>query len=150
MGVLFDGATKVITLTTGTTELNVVDLYSRWKDWVTQGNANYSPAFLPVGGNPIDAGSGTAIPLYAFLSNGWKVRPQAANHVLNVSGGVLLVAEGGDPFLNPIGNFTVRINYQQPVQAITVATSGSVGGGLTSEQAAQLNKAANLAGISLV
>lgn len=148
MGITFDGPTKIITLTTGTTELDVVDVYSRWKDWVTQGNANFVPAFEAVGGNQIDASSGTAIPLYAFLINGWRIRPQSANHVLNVSGGVLLVSGGGDPFLNPIGSFVVRINYQQPVQAITVSTGGG-SGGLTVEQAAELKKAANLAGITI-
>jgi hypothetical protein len=37
---------------------------------------------------------------------------------------------GGDPFIDTNGNYVVRVNYQQPVQAITVAT-----GGLTSQQA---------------
>lgn len=149
MGMTFNGSTKVITLTSGTTELDVVDLYSRWKDWVTAGNANFIPAFDAVGGNAIDVSSGTAIPLYAFLINGWRLRPQEASHVLNVTGGVLLVSGGGDPFLNPLGSFVVRINYQQPVQAITVATSGGGGGGLTLQQAAELTKAANLAGINI-
>jgi hypothetical protein len=148
MAITFDGTTKVITLTSGTTSLDVVDLYSRWKDWVNLGNANYLPAFESVGGNPIDVSSGTAVPLYAFLLNGWRVRPQSANHTLNVSSGVLLVAEGGDPFVNPVGSYVVRINYQQPVQAITVSTGG--GGGLTTEQNDKLTKAANLAGITIV
>lgn len=149
MAITFDGVTKVITLTAGTTELDVLDLYSRWKDWVTLDNANFLPAFEAVGGNPIDVSSGTSVPLYAFLTNGWRVRPQSANHTLYVFGGVLLVAGGGDPFIDPIGSYVVRINYQQPVQAITVSTSGG-SGGLTSEQEAQLAKAANLAGISIV
>jgi hypothetical protein len=49
----------------------------------------------------------------------------------------LLVEGGGDPFLSPPGGHTVRINFQQPVQAITVATGGAAGG-LTPEQAALL------------
>jgi hypothetical protein len=148
MGITFDGPTKIITLTSGTTELDVVDLYSRWKDWVTQGNANFLSAFEAVGGNPIDVFAGTSIPLYAFLTNGWRIRPQEANHTLNVVGGVLLVFGGGDPFINPVGNFVVRINYQQPLQAVTVSTAG--GGGLTPEQEEKLTKAANLAGITIV
>jgi hypothetical protein len=54
-----------------------------------------------------------------------------------VNDGILLVEGGGDPFVNTTGSYVVRINYQQPVQAITVATGGG-SGGLTSEQATQL------------
>lgn len=83
--------------------------------------------FSTVGGDTIDASSGTSIPTYAFLQNGWRVKPQEANHTLNVTGGVLLVAGGGDPFISTTGSFVVRINYSQPVQAITVSTGGGSG-----------------------
>lgn len=122
----FDGANKLIVLSPGTVSLNVPELYSLWKQWVQQAdNSKYLPAFTSIGGDPIDAAQGTAIPYYDFLINGWRVKPQAAHHTLNVTGGILLVEGGGDPFVNPDGNFVVRINYQQPVQAITVSTSGS-------------------------
>ncbi len=125
MAITFDGATKTMTLSTGTTSLNVLDLWSRWVDWFLTGdNSKYAVAFQQVGGNDIDASAGTSIPIYAFLMNGWKLKPQEANHTLSVSGGVLLVDGGGDPFNNTTGAYTVRINYQQPVQAITVSTSG--------------------------
>lgn len=130
MALTFDGPNSLIILGSGTTALNVVDLYSRWKDWAAlSDNAKYLPAFAPVGGEPINVTDGTSIPLYAFLDNGWRVRPQEASHVLNVSGGVLLVAGGGDPFVATLGSYVVRINYQQPVQAIAVSTGG--GGGPT-------------------
>lgn len=138
MAITFDGANKLLILSSGTTELDVPDAYSRWKDWVaTSDNSKYPQAFAPVGGDPIDAVAGTSIPFYDFLTNGWRVRPQEANHTLTVTGGVLLVDGGGDPFVNTTGSYVVRINYQQPVQAITVATGGG-GGGLTSEQATRL------------
>lgn len=134
MAITFDGPSKVITLTSGTTSLGVRDLWSRWVDWLLTGdNSKYPLAFEQVGGNDIDPGAGTTIPIYAFLKNGWKLKPQEANHTLNVSDGVLLVDGGGDPFVNTSGSFVVRINYQQPVQAITVATGGG-GGGLTIPQ----------------
>lgn len=88
-----------------------------------------------VGGNVIDAGAGTSIPPYIYLLNGWRVKPQEAHHTLNVTGGVLLVNGGGDPFVNTTGSFIVRINYSQPVQAITVATGG--GGGSTPAENAE-------------
>lgn len=127
MAITFDGANKLMMLSSGTAELNVSDIYSRWKDWVLlSDNSKYLPAFGPVGGDPIDAGTGTAIPFYDFLLNGWRVRPQEANHTLNVTGAVLLVDGGGDPFVNTLGAYTVRINYQQPVQAITVTSGAGV------------------------
>jgi len=50
-----------------------------------------------------------------FLENGWRIKPQKANHTLNVIDGIILVNNGGDPFKNTIGSYIVRINYQQPV-----------------------------------
>lgn len=135
MGYFFDGSQKVISLTSGTTTLDVKDLYSRWKDWVLQSdNSKWETAFSVSGGDPIDPGAGTSVPLYAFLMNGWRIKPQEANHTLNVNNGVLLVYGGGDPFTDTNGSYIVRVNYQQPVQAITVAT-----GGLTSQQSNDLS-----------
>jgi len=122
----FDGPNKRINLTTGTITLNVVDLWSRWVDWVaTDDNSKYLPAFSTTGGDDIDVSAGTSIPIYAFLQNGWRVKPQEASHTLSVPGGILLVEGGGDPFVNTNGSYVIRINYSQPVQAITVATGGS-------------------------
>ena len=135
MAATFDGPNKLIILTTGTTEYDVKDIYSRWKDWVLlSDNSKFTEAFASVGGDPIDPIAGTFIPAYTFLLNGWRVRPQEASHTLSVVNGILLVDGGGDPFVNTLGSFVVRINYQQPVQAITVATGGGGGGGLTAAQ----------------
>ncbi|MEQ1766124.1 MAG: hypothetical protein ABL859_01730, partial [Methylotenera sp.] len=132
MSYTFDGNSKTITLVAQTV-MSVRDVYSRWIDWAVLGdNSKYLPAFNTIGGDTIDVG--TSVPIYAYLTNGWRIRPQEANHTLNVTDGVLLVDGGGDPFLNTLGSFIVRINYQQPVQAITVATGG--GGGATPTQIA--------------
>lgn len=129
MAITFDGPNKLAILSLGTSSLDVVDLYSRWKDWARTGdNSKYLPAFAPVGGETIDASAGTSVPLFAFLANGWRIRPQESSHTLNVTGGVLLVDGGGDPFVSTLGAFNVRVNFSQPVQAITVATGGSSGG----------------------
>lgn len=138
MALTFDGPGKRIVLSAGTTTLSVRDLWSRWVDWLLTGdNSKYAIALAVVGGNDIDASAGTKIPVYAYLQNGWRVRPQEASHTLNVGDGVLLVDGGGDPFVNTTGSFVVRINYQQPVQAISF-DSGGGSGGLTVEQAQQL------------
>lgn len=130
MGYSFDGVSKVISLTTGTVEVSIRDLWSRWVDWLlTSDNSKYLVAMEQVGGNDIDVSAGTYIPIYVFLKNGWKLKPQEANHTLVVNDGVLIVDGGGDPFTNTIGTYAIRINYSQPVQAITVSTGG--GSGLT-------------------
>lgn len=44
---------------------------------------------------------------------------------------------GGDPFNNTTGAYTVRINYQQPVQAISFSSDGGTGTAITVEQIRQ-------------
>lgn len=121
MAYTFNGVAKTITLSSGTVTLDLVDLHSRWKDWVLSGNAQYAQAFKAIGGDI------PAIPLYLFLLNGWRIVPQSANHVLSVTNGILEVDGGGEPFVDPAGSFAIRINRQAPGIAIGYSTSGSTG-----------------------
>lgn len=133
---VFDGAERLITMT-GDYTLDVKQLYSRWKDWVkATDEAKNAIAFLSVGGDPIAAG--TEIPAYIYLDNGWRIRPQEADHTLNVVNGVLLRDGGGDPFVDTLGAFTVRINYQQPVQAISVGLTAEIEAGVTQAETLRL------------
>jgi hypothetical protein len=126
--VTFSGSTKRIVCDAGNSSLNVQALYSEWIDWALLGsNLRFFPAFSTQGGTDVDPGAGTSIPFYVYLINSWRVRPQEASHTLAVTTGILLVDGGGDPFVDTLAAFTVRINYQQPVQAIAVSTGG--GGG---------------------
>lgn len=109
----------------GSTEYNVVGTYTAFVDWsMLSDNLKYDFAFNVAGGNDINVVAGTSIPKYTFLINGWSAAPDEASHTLTVTQGILLVSGGGNPFDNTIGKYTVQISYQQPVQAITVATSG--------------------------
>lgn len=100
-------------------------------DWyLTSSNSKFLPAFKNTGGDEIT--TGITIPIYTFLLNEWKIKPQEADHTLTITEGILVVDGGGDPFIDTDGNFTVRINYQQPVNVITV------GSGLSSEEHAKL------------
>jgi hypothetical protein len=131
MALSFDGSTKIVTITTDT-EVSVLTLWSRWVDWfLTSDNSKYPLAMSQIGGNDIDTVAGTTIPIYLYLLNDWKIKPKEANHTLNITGGILLVDGGGDPFTNTTGSYIVRINYQQPVQAIGYSTGG--GGGITAD-----------------
>lgn len=145
MALTFDGVAKVVTLSSGTVALSVRDLYSRWKDWVLAAdNSKWPHAFETVGGDVIDGGAGTRIPLYAFLADGWRIKPQEANHTLVVNDGILLVDGGGDPFIATTGSFVVRVNYQQPVQAISFDAGGGTGpsaAAIAAEVLAQMNLA---------
>lgn len=128
MGYSIDGPNKRINLTSGTTTMSVRDVWSRWVDWVlTSDNSKYLPAFVSLGGDDIDPVAGTKIPIFCFLVNGWRIKPQEASHTLNVTDGILLVDGGGDPFVNTTGSYIVRINYQQPVQAISFSSEGGAG-----------------------
>lgn len=115
----FDGSAKKITLSTGVVSLDLVDLHSRWKDWVLLGNAGYAPAFSTIGGES------PKIPLYLFLSNGWKIIPQSANHVLAVTNGILETDDDSNPFVNPTGGYSIQINREAPGIAIGYQSSGS-------------------------
>lgn len=121
MSYSFDGAAKVISLSSGTTSIDLADLWSRWKDWLLLGNAGFAVAFETVGGEIAE------IPLYLFLKNGWRIKPQEASHTLNIIGGSLNVEGGGDPFINTNSSWIVRVAYQQPVRGFAYSTSGTVG-----------------------
>jgi hypothetical protein len=137
MAFSFDGPNKLVILSAGTVSIDLAEMYSRYKDWLLLGNAGHALAFSTVGGEPIDPAAGTLVPLYLFLLNGWRIRPQEANHTLIVTGGTLLVDGGGDPFVDTLGNYRVRIRYSQPVQAMGY-NSGSVVAGLTPAQESAL------------
>ena len=130
MAYTFDGPTLNIALPPGTV-LDAQDLYSRWKDWVKlSDNAKYPAAFSSTGGDDIVSGI-SAIPHYAFLDNHWRISPDESDHTLNVTTSILLVLGGGDPFLDTVGAYTVRVNYQQPVQALTVGLGDVESGTIT-------------------
>jgi hypothetical protein len=127
MAFTFDGTNKLVVCSTGTTSINLGDLWSRWKDWLLEGNAGYARAFDTVGGEPIDPVAGTLVPLYLFVLNGWRIRPQDTDHTLVVSGGSIVVSGGGTPFVHTVGDHQVSVLFQQPVQAMGFSTSGGTG-----------------------
>jgi len=121
VAITFNGSTKRITLPSGTVSLDLVSLYSAWKQWVLAGNAECLLAFATVGGEI------TEIPLYLFMLNGWLIVPQSADHVLTVINGVLVGQGSADPFTDPVGSYKIRINRQTPGIAIGYSTSGVTG-----------------------
>lgn len=126
-----DFANELIIMDTGETQYDVPGAYSHWKDQIfLADNFTYQFAFTIKGG--VDYATPKAIPAFTALINGWKIRPDEANHTLTVENGILYVEGGGDPFVDTLGAYTVRINYAQPVEVLAISTSG--GGGATASE----------------
>lgn len=105
----FNGPLKEIEVGAATSTFNCQYVYSFWKKWVSEGNAQYDPAFRPVGGD--DLGGGNRVAFYAFLSNNWRVRIPSGLDNLFIIGGILSTDELDNPF-----RFDgVLITLQQPV-----------------------------------
>ena len=91
----FDGVNRLISPAPGTTQFQVRDTYSRFKDWyITDNNAKYPPAFYQFGNDPTT--SGQSAPSYFFLINDWRML--IANMDVLVIGN-LYTTEGDSPFI---------------------------------------------------
>jgi hypothetical protein len=146
MSFTFDGANKLIICDPGVTAFTAADVYSRWKDWVRDGtNSKWDRAFEnSLGGDPL--GGGTNLGSYFFLTNGWVIRPQEANHQLIVTGNLFPVPDTAPVFTGTVGNFNVLITSQVSSLTQQVVTGG---GGATDPNAiatAVWNK--NLSGLA--
>jgi hypothetical protein len=125
MGVAFDGPSRLIIVASGTLNINMNDVYSRWKDWVqTSDNSKYLHAFSVVGGEPTVQGQ--SITPYFFLENGWKIDAVSQSvyqyHSLDVTG-IVLRSQGGSPWYNdPSWPLTVVRNVV-PIKTETVISS---------------------------
>ncbi len=142
----FDGPNKIITLASGVTDVDAIEIYSRWKDWVKDDNAQYLRAFdNSEGGSPIDATTLTGS--YFFLRNdlGWRVKPPEEDIQITINGN-FFPRDFLLPYLNPTdGNFNtaIRISSSSLTQVVTVSS----GSGLSPEQAQQLLELYQLSGL---
>lgn len=123
MGYAFDGGSRLITLTPGTTIINVRDLYSRWKDWVLDGNSWALPAFESVGGNAL--GGGRYAGDYYFLLPGWAILPHDADHILGVDGNLFPLVIGAALFAARPGR-TIQIQFERSQRTQTIAVGSGV------------------------
>lgn len=124
MAYTFDGANKLIILSEGTTSFSVIDLYSRWKQFVqTSDNSKYVYAFTSVAGDPI--GGGQSISPYIFLNttDGWRIRPQEADHELQIIGNLYSVDPSLSLFVPTLDNYTVTVLIERSASALTIVTN---------------------------
>ena len=113
----FDGINLFITLDSGVTNLDWIDIYSDWKDWLLSSplNRGYPPAFRTTGGDSLNAllNSGS----YWFLMNdyGWRMRPPEEDITIYVSGNLAPNDADLPVFVSTIGGYTTAILGLQPV-----------------------------------
>ena len=118
----FIGDIREIVVGVASSEFDVQFVYSFWKEWVLEGNAQYPPAFRPVGGDNI--GGDVKIAFYEFLQNGWRVRvPQGLEDLL-VTSGVLLTEELTNPFV--FDGVLITIQAPLQVQALESVKSDTI------------------------
>lgn len=125
----FDGINRIISLDLGVVDFEVIDLYSRWKEWVLDENAKFPNAFSVVGGEPINSDGSQVISPYFFFINGWKLRPQEADHNLTIDGNLLSI-DGRQPTIGTLGNHSVNVRTILSVNSTTTTVDTS----LTKEQ----------------
>lgn len=116
MALTFNGATRTITWSGG--PLSVREMWSRYVDWLAEGdNSKHGSMLYTVGMDKDD------IPLYVFLEPGVTIVVTNNTVITTVYDGVLKTADDSDPF----GGAVVNVRYQAPGIAIGYSTSGTNG-----------------------
>jgi len=112
----FNGQNKIITLESGVTEIDVRDIYSDWKRWVSESdNSKYQLAFDTIGGDPLTPGITAGA--YYFIRNdlGWRIRPFEEDATIYLAGN-LTPRDSSFPILTPTtGNYNVLVAGLQPI-----------------------------------
>jgi hypothetical protein len=125
--ITFDGPNKIINIgyDSATTTVSAANIYSRWKDWVAAGNAQYLPAFDPsVGGNPL--GGGVSIDGYYFIRNdlGWRIRGADADHTLVIEGQLFGLDVNTAVYLPRSGRTIIYKEVQSSRSSVVDSTGG--------------------------
>jgi len=122
----FDGPNKLFIAKPGISYVNIkVDLYSDYKEEILiDDNSKWLEAIRVAGGDPL--GGGASLDGYFFLKNGWKIRPQEADHILVLDGNLLLdEGETGDVVVPTLGSYNVMVRQKVSNIVNIVSTSGS-------------------------
>ena len=142
--VTFDASSlRIIPVDTGgDIELDMVEVYSEWKEWAKTGdNIKHPQAFRYIGGDPVtdtqNAGS------TFFILNGWRFRPVERSHKLTLVGNIFSDPAGSSVFVPTLGSYTVntetrvsnlvdssvaRLDLTQLLPAVFIDVSNGVAG----------------------
>ena len=125
---IFQGQNKIIKVRSGVVQFSAAEVYSRWKQWCASGDkSQFLPAFSnSVGGESL--GSGVAVGGYFFLQNGWKIRPQEADHQLLVTGNLYPIPDTAVMFDSTVGDFQVVVSMRTSSLTQSIVSSGSSSG----------------------
>lgn len=132
---IVDGPNLLLVAKPGVTAVDVqVDLYSDAKEhWIDTVDNKFNFPLRTVGGDPIGGGK-FAGDLY-FLTNGWKIRPQEADHELVLDGNLFLDdGELGGIFVPTVGDFTVLATIERSADVRSIATGGGADWTTTEKQ----------------
>lgn len=115
-----------------------MDVYSRWKNWVQEGdNSKYPHAFTSVAGDPISQTTNIAPYIFLNTSDGWRIRPYEANYELSIGGNLYSVDPSLPMFVPTTGSHTVPVFIERSAAAIAVVDGGvqqsTVAAALTSQ-----------------
>jgi len=115
MTVNINGETLIITLESGVTSIDWIDVYSDWKNWLLEGNLGYPQAFRTTGGDPLNAFLNAGA--YWFLRNdlGWRIKPPEEHITILASGNLAPEDSNADMFLPTTGAYTTQILGLQPI-----------------------------------
>lgn len=125
----FDGPNTTITLDSGVTVVDVIDIYSEWKEWVKLGtNSAFLPAFRVIGGD--DLGGGVSAGSYFFLRNdfGWRIKPPEEDIDVTLNGNLYRQDTGLPLLIGTVGNFNTFVQVQ-----LSSLTQVAAGGGGTAD-----------------
>lgn len=123
----FDGANGLIILPSGVTQISLSDLYSRWVEWLlTDDNSKYLFAFRTIGGDPLPGGLTFGTGIFLQNQNGWRIRPQEADHELIITGNLYPEDSLLPMFVPTLGEYTVSIYVERSAQTqVILQNTGS-------------------------
>jgi len=119
--VTYDYTNKLFIAKAGVTEIDVqVDLYSDWKEDCLDDTFFFGMVqpLRTTGGD--DLGGGKIIAPYFFFLNGWKLRPDEANHTLTISGNWYDDPAGAGLIVPTVGAYTVNVILERGVDVLGV------------------------------
>lgn len=119
----FDGAALEVTLPVIGTYDAKSNLYSAWKEWVSQAdNAKYPPAFDTTGGDSLGAGKNIAPYFFCRNDLGWRIKMPPADGEVFVVGNIFPRDASQTLFIDNPGN-DAFLRLEVSSQAIDVSST---------------------------
>jgi hypothetical protein len=128
--VTFDGPNKMMNVVYkgAITNIDAIEIYSDWKEWVNAGNAQYQPAFgESVGGNALT--DTVELSGYFFVRNdlGWRLSHEPYNYEIRINGDIYPFDPASEWLdLTPGDGYSVSFVLQRSSASMVTAGSAPV------------------------